>query len=203
MKSTKKKNLYQYLKKDFYIVGIGSSAGGLEALNVFFDNAPFDSGMAFVQHLSQTYKSHLSELIGQHTKMEVSWISDGTQVKPNCVYVIPPNKDLRIHRGILKLIKPTELHSNRKQIDSFFHSLAEDQKEMAIGIILSGTGTDGTLGLKDIKIGGGAAFVQEPKSTQFDGMSSSAIDSKMADYVLTPEKMSLQLLKYIKDTEDN
>jgi two-component system CheB/CheR fusion protein len=198
-KKVVKKTLSVNKKSDFFIVGIGASAGGLEALKVFFENTPSDIGMAFVivQHLDPTHKSLLSELVAEHTKMKVSEISDGTYVKPNCVYIIPPNKDLRIFNGILQLIKPTELRAKRRTIDSFFHSLAEDQKEKAIGIVLSGTGTEGTLGLKDIKTEGGVAFVQDPKSAQFTGMPQSAITAKAADYILPPEKIPSQILKYI------
>lgn len=188
-------------KKNLFIAGIGASAGGLEALKVFFDNAPSDSGIAFiiVQHLDPMHKSLLSELLSEHTKMKVSEVTDGIKVKPNCVYIIPPNKDLRILNGILLLIKPTEARAKRRSIDSFFHSLAEDQKENAIGIILSGTGTEGTLGLKEIKAEGGISIVQDPKTAKFDGMPQSAIDAKTADYILAPEKMPAQLLKYLKN----
>lgn len=188
-------------KKNLFVAGIGASAGGLEALKVFFDNAPSDSGIAFiiVQHLDPMHKSLLSELLSEHTKMKVSEVTDGIKVKPNCVYIIPPNKDLRILNGILLLIKPTEARAKRRSIDSFFHSLAEDQKENAIGIILSGTGTEGTLGLKEIKAEGGISIVQDPKTAKFDGMPQSAIDAKTADYILPPEKMPVQLLNYLKN----
>jgi two-component system CheB/CheR fusion protein len=198
--SETKKTSLPIHKKDLFIAGIGASAGGLEALKLFFDNAPSDSGMAFVivQHLDPTHKSLLAELLGEHTKMKVSEVIDGTVVKPNCVYIIPPNKDLNIFHGILQLTEPKEARAKRKTIDSFFHSLAEDQKGRAVGIVLSGTGAEGTLGLKEIKAEGGITIVQDPISAQFAGMPNSAIIAKVADYILTPEKMPAQLLKYVE-----
>ena len=188
------------IDKKFYIVGIGASAGGLEALKLFFDHTPSDSGMAFiiVQHLDPTHKSLLSELLATHTKMKVAEVKDGVEVKPNCVYIIPPNKDLRIFNRKLELYKPIETRATRRTIDSFFHSLAVDLKEYAIGIILSGTGTEGALGLREIKAEGGMTIVQDPATAQFAGMPKSAIASNNADYILAPEKISDQILNYIK-----
>jgi two-component system CheB/CheR fusion protein len=200
-----KKNSSVNNTSNFYIVGIGASAGGLEALKVFFENAPSNCGMAFVivQHLDPTHKSLLSDLIAEHTQMKVSEIKDGMIVKPNCVYIIPPNKDLRIFHGSLQLIKPTEIRSKRRTIDSFFHSLAQDQKEKAIGIVLSGTGTEGTLGLMDIKAEGGISIVQDLQSAQFKGMPQNAISAKAADFILSPEKMPKQLIIYANKVGKN
>ncbi len=186
-------------KQDLIIVGIGASAGGLEALRLFFDYTPSDTGLAFVivQHLEPTRKSLLAELLGGHTKMNVSEVSDGMVVKPNCVFIIPPNKDLNILDGKLQLIEPKKFRTNKKTIDSFFSSLAEDQKDKAIGIVLSGTGVDGTAGLKEIKAGGGMTIAQEPDSAQFQSMPNSAITAKASDYILTPEKMPAEIIKYI------
>lgn len=188
--------------KKIFVVGIGASAGGLEALKQFFDNTPANSGMAFiiVQHLDPTHKSLLSGLIAGHTKMKVSEITNGVKVKPNCVYIIPPNKDLKISHGALQLTEPTETRPIRRPIDSFFQSLAIDQKEKAIGIVLSGTGTEGTLGLKEIKFEGGITIVQDPKTAQFDGMPQSAINARTADFILPPEKIPAQLIRLIKKT---
>ena len=185
--------------KNFFIVGIGASAGGLEALKLFLDYTTADSGMAFiiVQHLDPTHKSLLSELLASHTKMKVAEVKDGVEVKPNCVYIIPPNKDLRIFNRKLELYKPTETRATRRTIDSFFHSLAADLKEYAIGVILSGTGTEGTLGLREIKAEGGMTIVQDPTTAQFAGMPESAIASKNADYILAPEKIPNQLIDYV------
>ena len=198
------KNTFAHHDKDFFIAGIGASAGGLQALKQLFDNSPADTGIAFVivQHLDPDHKSLLSELLGKHTTMTVVEITDGIQVKPNCVYIIPPKKDLKIFHGSLQLTAPTELRAKRRSIDSFFHSLAEDQKEKAIGIVLSGTGSEGTLGLKDIKMAGGIAIVQDPQTAEFSGMPQSAIDSGTADYILPPNEMVMQLLKYIKSSNN-
>jgi two-component system CheB/CheR fusion protein len=198
--ATLPKSAAVHYKKNLFIAGIGASAGGLEALKLFFDNFPPDSGMAFVivQHLDPTHKSLLTELIGMHTKMQVAEVTDGLKVKPNCVYIIPPNRDLRILHSTLKITEPTQGRTVRRPIDLFFQSLAQDQKDMAIGIILSGTGTEGTLGLKEIKAEGGISFVQDPKTAQFAGMPQSAITAATPDFILPPEKMPDQLIEYIK-----
>ncbi len=198
-KSTDNKN------KNFLIVGIGASAGGLEALNVFFDNTASDSGMAFVviQHLDPTHKSLLSELIALHTKMNVSEVTADLKPKPNCVYIIPSDKDLELLNGQFVLSSPSQTRASRRPIDLFFSSLAKDQKDKAVGIILSGTGTDGTLGLKEIKAEGGISIVQEPQSAQYRGMPESAISSKIVDLILPPEKMTSKLLQYVKKLNHN
>ncbi|MCX6295558.1 MAG: chemotaxis protein CheB, partial [Bacteroidetes bacterium] len=182
----------------FYIVGIGASAGGLEALKIFFNNTPPTCGMAFVvvQHLDPTRKSLLTELLAECTKMKVKEVADGILVLPDCIYIIPPNKELEIFKGHLQLFSPTKKRGSRRPIDSFFHSLAIDQKEKAIGIVLSGTGSDGSIGLKEIKAAGGKTFVQEPKSALFRGMPESAISGKVADHILPPEKMPAQLQRF-------
>lgn len=187
-------------KKDFFIVGIGASAGGLKAFKLFFDNTPSNSGMAFiiVQHLDPEHKSLLRELIAEHTKMKVSEISDGMNIQPNNVYIIPPKKNLKIFHNTLQLIGIAKQRAPIRPIDSFFHSLAEDKKNKAIGIVLSGTGSEGTLGLQEIRKGGGIAIVQDPKSAQFDGMPLSAIAAKTADYILLPEQMPAKLIQYVK-----
>lgn len=195
----KKKTVTRNTKNDLFIVGIGASAGGLEALKLFFDNSLPDSGMAYivVQHLDPTHKSLLTELIGGHTKMKVVEITDGLSVQPNCVYIIPPNKDLTIFNSTLQITVPTALRAVRRPIDLFFHSLAEDQKDRAIGVVLSGTGTEGTLGLKEIKAEGGITIAQDPITAQFASMPQSVISAKAADYILPPEKMPAQLLQYV------
>lgn len=139
-----------------FIVGIGASAGGLEALKTFFEHVPSDTGMAFVivQHLDPTHKSLLAELLSGHTKMMGKEVAAGVKVTRNTVYVIPPNKGLVISKQKLRLNKLPEDRAIRRPIDTFLHSLAEDQKENAVGIVLSGTGTEGTLGLKEIKAAG-------------------------------------------------
>ena len=186
-------------KKDFYIVGIGASAGGLDAFERFFTNMPSDSGMAFVliPHLSPEHKSIMSELLKRYTKMEVFQAEDGVEVKPDCVYIIPPNKDMALMGRRLQLLVPAERKGFRHPIDFFFRSLAEDMGEKAICIVLSGTGTEGTLGLRAVKENGGLALVQEPKTAQYEGMPVSALATGLADYVLPPEKMPEELLRYV------
>ncbi|MEW6117030.1 MAG: chemotaxis protein CheB [Nitrospirota bacterium] len=148
-------------KGGFFIVGIGASAGGLEAFEQFFSHMPPDSGMAFVlvPHLSPEHKSIMSELLRRYTKMEIFEAKDGMQVKPDSIYIIPPDKDMSILNRTLHLMKPAERRGMRHPIDFFFRSLAADQGERAICIILSGTGTEGTLGLKEIKGAGGLVMV--------------------------------------------
>jgi two-component system CheB/CheR fusion protein len=161
----------------FPIVGVGASAGGLDAFKKFFSTLPAESGMAFVliQHLDPTRESLTAELVGTYTRMRVVQAEDGMRVEANRVYVIPPNTYLSLHDRTLRLSAPTAPRSLRMAIDFFLRSLAEDQHENAIGIILSGTGTDGTLGLKEIKAGGGMTMVQDPQTAQHDGMPRSAI----------------------------
>jgi two-component system, chemotaxis family, CheB/CheR fusion protein len=182
------------------VVGMGASAGGLEAFTRFFRTMPPDSGMAFVviQHLDPTHESLTAELLGKHTKMPVRQVAGDTAVESNHVYVIPPNRDLGIGEGVLQLTPPPARRATRMPIDFFFHTLAEDQQERAIGIVLSGSGTDGTLGLKEIKTVGGMALVQDPTTAQHDGMPRSAIAADAADHVLTVEKMPEMLLKYTR-----
>jgi two-component system CheB/CheR fusion protein len=187
---------------NFPIVGIGASAGGLAAIEQFLAAMPSDteSGMSFVlvQHLDPNHKSILLDLIKKFTGMTAFKIEDGMQVQPDCVYVIPPNKDLSLLHGRLHLMEPSAARGLRLPIDYFFRSLAEDLHERAICIVLSGTGTDGTLGLKAIKGEGGLAIVQSPESASYDGMPRSAIYTGLADYVLPPDKMPEQLLSFVQ-----
>jgi len=183
------------------IVGLGASAGGLEAFTRFFEAMPSDRGIAFVliQHLDPTHESLTAELLGKHTKMPVRQLAGDIPVEANHVYVIPPNKYLSISEGVLHLTPPpAERRGIRMPIDHFFRSLAADQQERAIGILLSGTGTDGTLGLKEIKTVGGMAIAQDPRSLQHGGMPQSAIANDAVDYVLPVEKMPEILLKYAR-----
>ncbi len=182
------------------IVGIGASAGGLEAFEQFFSNMPPDSGITFVliPHLDPTHASMMTELLRRVTKMEVTEAKDGMKVKPDHLYVIPPNKEMSIFHGTLNLEAPKMAHGLRMPIDAFFRSLAEDRGEMSIGIILSGTGTDGTLGLRAIHGAGGIVMVQEPRTAKYAGMPSSAVQTGLVDYVLPVEKMPPQLITYVK-----
>jgi two-component system, chemotaxis family, CheB/CheR fusion protein len=189
-----------HIDKYLPVVAIGASAGGLEFYERFFKNLPSNSGMAFVlvQHLDAEHKSILAQLIGQYTTMSVAQVEDGTKVSPNCVYVIPPDRDLAILNGTLHLIEPTQPRHQRLTIDNFLRSLAEDALENAVCIILSGTGSDGTLGLKAIKEAGGMVMAQEPSSAKFDGMPLNAIQTGLVDYILPPENMPSELLSYLK-----
>jgi two-component system CheB/CheR fusion protein len=180
----------------FNIVGIGASAGGLEAFEQFFRAIPPDCGMAFVlvSHLDPDHDSLLTEILQRATTMPVVEAQDQVKVAPNCVYVLPPNREMAIFHGALQLNEPDMPRGQRMVIDSFLRSLAEDQGEKAIGIILSGTGTDGTLGLRAIHGAGGITLVQEPGTAKYDGMPVSAIHSGYATYTLPVEKMPEQLL---------
>jgi two-component system, chemotaxis family, CheB/CheR fusion protein len=186
--------------KTFPIVGIGASAGGLAAFEAFFSAMPADTdpGMAFVlvQHLAPDHKSILTELIKRYTRMKVYEVEDGMVVEPNSAYIIPPNRDMAFLNGTLQLLEITAPRGQRLPIDFFFRSLAQDQHERAICIVLSGTGTDGTLGVRAIKGEGGMAMVQSPESTEYDGMPRSAIATGLVDYVLPPAQMPAQLLAY-------
>jgi len=184
----------------FPIVGIGASAGGLEALDLFLKNVPVGSGLAFVivQHLDPTHKGMMAELLQRATAMKVSQVKDRTKIQPDCVYVIPPNKDLSLLHGVLHLLDPVAPRGLRLPVDFFFRSLAEDAEEHSIGVILSGMGSDGTLGLKAIKGKAGAVFVQDPASAKFDGMPRSAIDAGLADVVAPVEALPGKILAYLK-----
>jgi len=177
--------------KSFPIIGIGASAGGLEALEAFFTHVPPDCGMAFVivQHLDPKRKDLLSELLQRMTAMKVVQIKDRMRVKPNCVYVIPPNKNLSIFHGMLLLLDSTVIRGLRLPIDYFFRSLAQDRQEKSVGVILSGMGSDGTQGLRAIKEYAGVVLIQEPSSAKFDSMPRSAIDAGLADIVTTADQL--------------
>jgi two-component system CheB/CheR fusion protein len=181
------------------IIGIGASAGGLEALDAFLSHVPLASGLAFVviQHLDPTHKGIMPELLQRITPMKVAQAENHMQVKPDCVYVIPPNKDLSILHGKLYLLDPVESRGLRLPIDFFFRSLADDQHERAIGVILSGMGSDGTLGLRAIKENAGLALAQEPASAKFDAMPRSVIDAGLADIVAPPQELPQRIVDYI------
>lgn len=187
--------------KGFPVVGIGASAGGLAAFEAFFSGMPADTdpGMAFVlvQHLAPDHKSMLTDLIRRYTRMQVYEVEDGMVVQPNCAYIIPPNRDMAFQNGALKLLEPSAPRGLRLPIDFFFRSLAQDQHEKAICIILSGTGSDGTHGLRAVKGEGGMALAQQPSTTEYDGMPCSAIATGLVDYVLPPEEMPAQIIAYV------
>ena len=183
------------------VVGIGASAGGLEAYRSFFSAMPADSGMAFVliQHLSPDHKSMLAELLGRTTGMDVIEAVDGVEVKPNCVFVIPPDATMTIASKHLKIVKPAPPRDRRRPIDTFFQSLAEDKGENAVCIILAGTGSDGTLGVAAIKENGGLTLAQaEYDDHALPGMPQSAAASGQVDDVLAVEDMPARLVAYQK-----
>jgi two-component system CheB/CheR fusion protein len=184
----------------FPIVGIGASAGGLEALEQFFGHTPVDSGMAFVviQHLDPNHVGIMPELLQRITSMKVFQAADNLKVKPNCLYVIPPNKSLSILNGALHLFDAVESRGLRLPIDIFFRSLADDRQDKSIGIVLSGMGSDGSLGVKAIKEKHGIVLVQSPDSAKFDSMPRSAIDAVVADIVATAEELPAKLISFLK-----
>ncbi len=186
---------------DLNIIGIGASAGGLKAIQEFFDNIPVTTGYAFVivQHLSPDYKSLMGELLAKHTAMQVFEAEDNMQVTANCVYLIPSKKIMRIKAGRLKLEDKSKGAHPALSIDVFFESLAKERGSRAIGIILSGTGTDGTKGIEAIKSEGGVIIVQDPITAEFDGMPNSAINTGYADLILSPEMMGDELIEYINE----
>lgn len=181
----------------FPVVGIGASAGGLEAYLKLFSLLPANTGMAFVlvQHLSPKHLSMLSAIVQKTTQMNVQEVKDQTKVRPNNVYVIPPNHALEIFHGVLHLKQMEASHSTSRLVDTFFSSLAKDRRNLAIGIVLSGTGSDGSEGLRDIKAEGGISLVQEPKSAKYDGMPRMAIAVDHPDHILPIEGLVKELLK--------
>ncbi len=183
----------------FPIVGIGASAGGLEALELFFNNVPDRCGIAFVivQHLDPTHKGMMVELLQRSTSMKIAQTTDRMKIRPDCVYIIPPNKDMSVLHGVLHLLDPVESRGLRLPIDFFFRSLADDRQELSIGVILSGMGTDGTLGIRAMKEKAGAVFVQDTATAKFDGMPRSAIESGMADVIAPVEELPSRILAYL------
>ena len=179
----------------FPVVGVGASAGGLEALTQLLKALPGDTGMAFVivQHLSPEHASSLTEILSRATKMPVSEVRDEPAVEPDHVYVIPPGRDMIISGGRLLLL-PQERNARHRGIDQFFRSLAEDSGHQAIAVVLSGSATDGTLGLEVIKAEGGVTFAQD-ESAQHDSMPKSAVASGCVDFVLPPEGIAKEIAR--------
>ncbi|MBT3422387.1 MAG: PAS domain-containing protein [Bacteroidetes bacterium] len=184
----------------FPIVGIGASAGGLEALELFFNHVPENCGMAFVviQHLDPKHVGMMPELLQRMTSLIVTQAKDRGVVQQNCVYVIPPNKSISILNGALHLFSPVESHGLRLPIDIFFRSLAIDRQEKSIGIILSGMGSDGSLGVKAIKEKNGLILIQDTASAKYDGMPRSASEAVNADIIASPEELPGKLIAYLK-----
>lgn len=179
----------------FPIVGIGASAGGIEAFSALLKELPADTGMAFViiQHLAPNHENFTSEILSRATRLQIEEVKDNVRVEPNHIYVLPPNRSMVISEGILKLLPRPQTQGLHLPINVFFQSLATDQKHRAIGVVLSGTASDGTRGLEAIKAEGGLTFAQEPSSARYDGMPSSAIASGTVDVVATPGRIALEL----------
>lgn len=200
LKTTTTKNTSPPVTEPSHYVGIGASAGGLEALEAFFKEMPAHNGLVFVivQHLSPDYKSLMVELLSKRTEMKVFRAEEGMAVVPNAIYLIPPKKNLTIFHGRLLLNEQDRNRGINLPIDIFFRSLAEDQNEKAVAIVLSGTGSDGTRGIRSIKEHGGMVMVQDEHSAKFDGMPRSAIATGLADFVLSPVEMPRHLLSFVK-----
>lgn len=201
---SKKNDIEQKSKIDplvFPIVGIGASAGGLAAFEDFFAGitAEKDIEIAFilVQHLAPDHKSILTEIIKRYTRMQVFEVEDGMEVKSGCIYIIPPNRNMALLNGTLQLFEPVSPRGQNMPIDFFFRSLANDQHERGICIVLSGTGSDGTLGLRAVKGEGGMAIAQSPDTTEYNGMPASAIATGLVDYQLPPNEMAKQIISYV------
>ena len=187
--------------KALNIVGIGASAGGLKAIQDLFDNMRSDTGFAFVivQHLSPDYKSLMGELLAKHTAMPVHEAGENMEVMPDNVYLIPSKKTMRVKNGRLVLEDKKRSGIPTLSIDIFLESLAKEKRSNAIGVILSGTGTDGTIGIEAIKNAGGVVIVQDPLTAEFDGMPNSAINTGYADIILAPEMIGDELVEYINE----
>jgi two-component system, chemotaxis family, CheB/CheR fusion protein len=182
--------------ENFPIAGIGASAGGLEALEHFFSNMSPDSGIAFVviQHLDPNHKGMLTELLQRYTVMNVVTATNRMKVKPDSIYVIPPNRSMSVVNGILHLSEPVESHGLRLPIDYFFRSLADDRQEKSIGIILSGMGSDGSNGVRAIKEKGGMVLIQDPDSARFNSMPLSAIEAVIPDVIVPANELPEKLM---------
>lgn len=182
---------------EFPIVGIGASAGGLDPIRILLENLPIDTGMAFVviQHLATGQESMLPEILSRATKMKVLHVFDGLKVEKNQIYVITPGKTLTLKNGYLKLVpKGVAL----KPINDFFVSLASERKTQAIGIVLSGTGNDGTDGLKAIRAEGGITFAQDPETSQYSDMPRNAIAAENPDFILSAEEIAKEIARISK-----
>ncbi|MBU3154277.1 PAS domain-containing protein [Clostridium estertheticum] len=187
-------------KTDFSIVGIGASAGGLEAMSDFLRNVPENSGLAYVivQHMEKDSKDILVELLQVDTSMKVVQAYENISVEPDKVYIIPPNKDMTIKHNVIHISDYIQSRALHLPIDLFFSSLANDKRERSIGVILSGMGSDGTAGIRKIKEKGGGVFIQEPSSAKYDGMPRSAIKTELVDVISTVEIMPLKIIYYIE-----
>ena len=188
-------------KNSFPVVGIGCSAGSLEFLETFFKKIPNnpDISIVIVKHLDPHHQSELHKILVKYTPLKVKFVEDKENLMKNVVYIAPPGKNVRLRDYRLYLEEPKEPRGHRLPIDFFFSSMAKELEDKSIGVLLSGTGTDGTLGLREIKGRGGIAIVQDPKETEYSGMLKSAISHVKIDYILPTEEIPIQILRYIKD----
>ncbi|MDJ0632335.1 MAG: chemotaxis protein CheB [Xenococcaceae cyanobacterium MO_188.B29] len=193
-------------ENNLFVVGIGASAGGLRALEEFFENMPTDSGAAFVviQHLSPDFKSLMKELLERRTRMEIYRVTDGMTLEPNSIYLIPPGKNLVVDNSQLRLSDQEERnrHGLNFPIDIFLESLAKNYADRGIGVILSGTGSDGTNGLRAINEAGGFSLVQEPETAEFDGMPRTAIATGLVDQILSPKDLAQVIYQLVRSPLD-
>src|SRR6185437_15232361 len=187
-------------KSDPTVIGIGASAGGLQAIRTFLNHVPAESGLAFVVvvHLLPDHESHLAELLQPHVPFPVQQVTNATPIEPNHVYVIPPNANLSAIDTHLRLSKLEERRQERSPIDHFFRTLASAQDGNSIAVILTGTGSDGTLGVKEIKARGGLVIVQDPNEAEYDGMPQSAIATGIPDFILPVADIPQAILRYTR-----
>ncbi len=187
------------------VVSLGASAGGLEALEKFFDTVPDDSGLAFVvvQHLSPDFKSLMNELLARHTKLKIHRVEDGMEVEPNAIYLIPPKKEMIVADGKLLLTDKDPSQGLSLPIDTFMRSQAQEFGEQAIAVILSGTGSDGSRGIRAIHEAGGLVIVQDEATANFDGMPRSAIETGVVDAVLPPHRMAEEIIRQVRGDADS
>jgi two-component system CheB/CheR fusion protein len=204
-KNKSKKGKIDKPMKKFPVVGIGASAGGLDALKKFFKAMPPEPDMAFVlvQHLDPTHESTMADIMGRYSQLKVLQAKDGVKLAPNHLYIIPPNRDMGMMNGVIQLLKPSEPHGFRLPINFFLNNLAEDQKENSIAIIFSGYGNDGTMGIKSIKAVSGMVMAQTPETAYSDSMPASAIQTGLVDFILPPEKMPEKLISYSESAQKN
>src|SRR5262245_44100879 len=190
--------------RTFPVVGIRAHAGGLDAFRQSLEQLPADTGMAFVlvQHLGPKRESILAELLSKASKMSVKEVKDGMRVEPDCVYVIPRNTNMAIENGALRLSPREAQRGQHRPIDHFLRSLAVEKRDRAIGVILSGTASDGTRGLEVIKAEGGITFAQDEKTAEYDGMPRSAINAGCVDFVFSPERIAEELARLARHPHD-
>lgn len=179
----------------FFIVGVGASAGGLEALSALISRLPADLGASYVivQHMSPNHRSMLVQLLARETRMQVDEAQDGMRPQPNQIYITPPNRNIVLQEGMFVLTEPSAEVMPKPSINAFFSSLAEEKGEDAIGVVLSGTGSDGSVGVRAIKAAGGLIFAQEPGTAKYSGMPQSAIDTDCVDWVMPPEQIANEI----------